>query len=609
MVSSTGRRHRIDAWRWTSSGNTTGVTVTQTQAPVIPAVAATSTTAATSATTPAAAPAITGDVLFGSGNANLNLLAGTLTGAVSFGSGTANTLDIENGAVLTGALTEAAGGGLGVTVGANGANALTSTLNMTTVSQVSLTGLNVGASGQVIFTVDPHAGTAGQFNILGSGTATLAAGAKIGLNLVSAQPGSQTFTLITTTGTLTSGATDQSLLGPTPFLFNASINTTTGAAGSVSVTVSPRTAAQLGLNPAETAAYAAIFSRLSQTATDLDPGVATDVLSKTNRSDFIHIYDQFLPDYAGGPFDSLVVGQAQIAQAEADAPIKLNTDGPRGWVQEIGYLDNRQDTATANGYRAGGFGVVGGLEQARGDSAIGVSAAFVTDGVKNDRQGPGGLVSTAGVEFGVYWRDGSPIDGLNLHASLNGGYLFISNHRLLFDQDSAGTVGLFREAKGQWNGLTASGEFGASYQVPIGRFYVRPEVIADYVYLYEGAFTEHGGGVSEDLAVASRNSSEASVTGDLVFGADLGGVNHWRPEVTLGWREVVSGGPGDTTARFISGGPSFTLSPQFQDKGSLIARIGVHAGGNFADFSADAGGQLNETYQVYNARAVARFLF
>ena len=93
------------------------------------------------------------------------------------------------------------------------------------------------------------------------------------------------------------------------------------------------------------------------------------------------------------------------------------------------------------------------------------------------------------------------------------------------------------------------------------------------------------------------------------MGADLGGVNHWRPELTVGWREVVSGGPGDTTARFISGGPSFTLSPQFQDKGSLIARIGVHAGGNFADFSADAGGQLNETYQVYNARAVARFLF
>jgi hypothetical protein len=89
----------------------------------------------------------------------------------------------------------------------------------------------------------------------------------------------------------------------------------------------------------------------------------------------------------------------------------------------------------------------------------------------------------------------------------------------------------------------------------------------------------------------------------------MGGVYHWRPELTIGWREVVSGGPGDTTARFISGGPSFTLSPKFDDKGSLIARLGVRAGGQYADFSANAGGQYNSTYQVYDARAVARFLF
>jgi hypothetical protein len=569
-------------------GNTTGVTITQSQAPTIPA------TSSTSATTPAA-PAITGDVLFGSGAAALNLQAGTLTGAVAFGSSGANTLDIEGGAVMTGALTEAAGGGLGVTVG-NGR------LDMTTASHVGLTGLNVGSAGEVSFTVDPLNGQAGQFAVTGS--ASLASGAKIGINLLSITATPQTYNLITTTGTLTSGATDQSLLGPTPFIIDAAINTTTGAGGSVAVTISPKTALELGLNSAETAAYGAVFSQFS-----LDPGVAADLLGKLNRSDFIHIYDQFLPDYSGGVFDSLVSGQAQIAQAQADTPLKLQTDETHGWVQEIGYLADRQDTSAANGYKSSGFGFIGGLEQARGDSAVGITAAFVTSGVKNDRQGPGGLLSTAGVEVGAYWREGDPKDGLAMHASVNGGYLFISNHRLLFDETSSGTVGLFREAKSQWNGLTASGELGASYQVPIGRFYVRPEVIADYVYLYEGAFNERGGGVSEDLAVASRNSSEASVTGDLVFGADLGGVNHWRPEMTIGWRQVVSGGPGDTTARFISGGPSFTLSPKFDDKGSLITRVGVRAGGQYADFSADAGGQLNNTYQVYNARAVARFLF
>ena len=101
--------------------------------------------------------------------------------------------------------------------------------------------------------------------------------------------------------------------------------------------------------------------------------------------------------------------------------------------------------------------------------------------------------------------------------------------------------------------------------------------------------------------------------GDLVIGADMGGANHWRPELTLGWRQIVSGGAGDTTAHFLNDGgkpgASFTLSPQVQDRGSLLARIGIRAGGNFADFSADAGGELSQNYQVYNARAVARFLF
>jgi hypothetical protein len=594
-------------------GNKVGVTVTQTMAPTILA------TSSTSATTPVT-PAITGDVLFGAGNANLNLYAGTLTGAVAFGTG-ANSLDLENGATLTGAVSEPlTGGTLALTVGASSADSLqsitgtilssttTSTLNMTAPNHLNLSSLNIGSTGQVIFTLDPANGQASQLAVVNGGTANLAAGAKIGFNIISANTQVQTFDLITTgtTGTLTSAQPVSALLGSTPFLFNAQLSQTTGVGGSVDVTVGLKTPAQLGLNAAETAAYTAITDQLKA---DQDPTLTADVLSKTNRQDFIHLYDQFLPDFEGGSFDTLVVGQEQIAEAEAEAPLKLQGDEPRGWVQEIGYLNYRQDTAAANGYHAGGFGFLGGLEQAHGDSTVGVSAAFLTDGILDDRQGPGAGVSTAGVELGVYWRYGSQNDGLAMHASLNGGYMYFSNHRLLFDENNAGTVNLFREAKSQWNGGTATGEFGASYHIPIGRFYIRPEVVADYIYLYESAFNEHGGGVSEDLAVASRTSAEASVQGDVVLGEDMGGVYHWRPEVTLGYRDVFSGGPGDTTARFISGGPSFTLSPKFDDHGSLIARLGVRAGGNFADFSADAGGQYNSTYQVYDARAVARFLF
>jgi hypothetical protein len=71
---------------------------------------------------------------------------------------------------------------------------------------------------------------------------------------------------------------------------------------------------------------------------------------------------------------------------------------------------------------------------------------------------------------------------------------------------------------------------------------------------------------------------------------------------------VVYGGPGATTAHFV-GGDNFTLNANFQDKGGLLARLGLRAGGQFADFTADAGGEWHGNFDSYDARALARFLF
>jgi hypothetical protein len=558
------------------SHNTTGETVTQN---------ANSNAAIT--------PSITGNVLLGSGPSTLDLEAGTLNGGVSFGVSPLNQLILNNGAQMTGALSSASSGAIA-------ANINSGQLSMTQPNAIPMSTLHIGSAGQVIFAIDPAAGTNSVFNV--AGAATLDSGAKIGLNFLSPLATETSYTLITA-GNLTASAINQSLEGQIPYLLEATVVTNTGVNGSVVVNAGRRSAADAGFNPAETSAYNAIFAAFSQ-----DSAVSADLLSKTNRSDFIHLYDQFLPDYAGGAFDTLVVGQGDIARAEADAPVKLQGEEARGWVQEIGYLDNRQDTGQANGYRAGGFGIVGGMERARGDSAVGVSAAFITDGVKDDRQALGANLSSAALEVGVYWRYGVG-DGLNLHASVNGGYVLLSNQRLLYDEDSTGTTTLFRQAKSSWNGAIGSAELGASYQMAMGRFYLRPEASLDYILLYESAFAEHGGGAAMDLAVASRLNEEATAQADMVLGLDFGTAIHWRPELTLGWRQIVAGGPGDTKAQFVSGPTSFTLTPQLQDRGGLLARLGVRAGGAFADFSADAGGEFNKDYQTYDARAVARFLF
>ena len=70
--------------------------------------------------------------------------------------------------------------------------------------------------------------------------------------------------------------------------------------------------------------------------------------------------------------------------------------------------------------------------------------------------------------------------------------------------------------------------------------------------LYEGAHNETGGGQAFDLLLKSRTSDQLTAQADLVIGANLGDAIHWQPELTLGWRQIVTGGPGTTTASFAA---------------------------------------------------------
>jgi hypothetical protein len=377
----------------------------------------------------------------------------------------------------------------------------------------------------------------------------------------------------------------------------------------LSITASPKSAGQLGLNPAETALFPA-FSK----AFGSDAAVAADILSKLDRGSFIHAYDQFLPDYAGGVFETLATGEHAIARAEAEAPIKLQSDSVRGWVQEIGYSNDSDTTKVVNGYEGLGFGIAGGIERARGDTALGVTAAFLTTGVQDDTQPTDQALSASSFQVGVYWRKGGGQNGLNANASLNGGLLTLGSHRFFIDQtnsnDLAGTPSeiVAREAKASWLGGIMSANIGVGYQVSAGRFFIRPEVSGDFVLVHQAGYKERGGGPAFNLDVAAQTSSQADAQADLVVGANFGQSIVWRPELTVGYRAVVYGGPAKTVANF-QGGQTFTLDPQFTDKGGLLARIGLRASGQYADFSAGAGGEFRNDYQTYDARAAARFLF
>ncbi|MDR3509181.1 MAG: autotransporter outer membrane beta-barrel domain-containing protein [Caulobacteraceae bacterium] len=558
-------------------------------------------------------PSITGDVLFGAGNGVLNLQTGTLTGAMIFGGGSDNQINITGGAVAKGALAEKAGGLLAieVSIGTLDITSPTAVANYTTggsatigtAGTIGISTLHVAGAGELILTVDPTADTT-KAQLNASGAVTFDTGSKLGLNFTSKLTTSETITLITAgAGQISLGGITE--LGSVPWIYTGTVAANSNNSA-VTVQVGFKDAKTIGLNPAETAAYNAWYAAFDKTDTKGIGSISDAVLAVTDQATFLHLYDQFLPDYSGGPFETLLLGQQSLARAEADSPGKLQTDENRGWVQEIGFVNDRSNSSSINGYEGKGFGFAGGFERASGKNAMGVAAAFIAATV-NDSGRPDGSNQSADVlEAGVYWRHGG--DGLNVGASVNGGWASLSSRRVLMVQSGTADATLYRKSEGHWNGAIASASFNVGYKVNFGRYYMKPELSADYVVLYEQGYTEHGGGAAFDLNVASRTSSEGVVQGDMVVGANYGDAIRWSPELTLGWRQVVTGGPADTTANFL-GGQKFTLSSSFADKGGLLARLGLRASGNYADFSAGAGGVFRSGYDTYDARATARFLF
>lgn len=532
-------------------------------------------------------PTITGDVLFGSGPARLELLAGVLNGGVAFGSG-ADTLVIDGGAKMTGALTDA-GGGLTM-------NIAKGRLTATNIGAINLTSLDLGASGELVLTADPTSGQSTLLNVAGG--ANLATGSKVGLRFASKLNEATTFTLIKA-GALTAGAVDQSLLDTTPWLYKAELRVD-APNNALLADVRRRTATEAGLNAAEAGAYDAFFANF-----DREASVRDAVLSKTDAASFANLYDQFLPDFTGSLFHTLAAASDATNRALDENNGVIGGEGLRVWTQEIAFLVKRDVDRTTN-YDANGFGLAGGVETSyAGVGTVGLMTSFVNVDVDDDfaaaAESLGGQVFSAG----VYWRDQA--GGLTANLGLNGGYAKMKSTRVVNDV----TAGLNREAKSDWNGVTFSAHAGLAYQFDAGRFYAKPKLTADYFLLKEDGRSESGGGEAIDLSIEKRSSDQFSGFAGVTFGARFGEESAfaWVPELTAGWRQATGGGADVTTARFVAGGPSFSLEAPDLSGGGPVVRLALRGQGDYFDFAVEGGGEYRDDYEAYDGRIVVRFLF
>jgi hypothetical protein len=602
-TSSSGTTTTTASTTGTVTGSTVNTKVTTTSSTVTTTVTTTSAgvTTTTISTTPTV-PEIIGDVLLGTGANNVQLLGGSITGALDLGGSTSGSQEaqftIDNGATYNGALTYE-GSHLVLNVN-NGI------LVNTSATTLKLDSFKVGSSGVVYFAIDPAHSANTLFQV--SGAVTLATGSGFGVDLLTVVPTTQTYTIVAANpGAISSSVSSSALLVDVPYLVNASA-TTNASAGTISVTVTPKTAAQLGLNAGQSAALGPITQSLAN-----DPAIEAALLDTYTKSSFLNIYNQLLPDYSGGVFQLAAAGSDAITRATSRTNDIENPAGTRGaWAQEFAFGVNRAALG-ATGYRGEGFGFVGGLETGgAGYGAFGLTSAFMA-GTLSDPHAPGiNQQSFSEGEIGGYWQ--GQFKGFRADARVAGGYLQYTDLRELYQADSSGTITLDRNAKGSTQGWSATGHFGAAYQFDLGRWFIRPSAGGDYFRLYEGGFKEHGGaddtgGDGFDLALASRTGYQATGLASLTIGRTIGTSFLWRPQVQVGYRDAFAGTAGNTTAQFVSGGSSFTMVPVNIKGGGPMARFGAKADTDFYELDFEAGAEERNNFYSADLRFNVRVLF
>ena len=566
------------------------------------------------------APAITGDILLGSGNDLLDVADGSVTGAARFGAGNnrfllsgdatyagaaqfgagndeltlggtssftgtadfgggTDSLTLTGTAVFTGSFANS--GGLAVAVNGGRLNLAKGT--------IALRSLSIGAQGVLGVTLDSanHNGTLFQI----SGDANFAQGAKLAVSLtgITGAEGRYSFVQAGSVTGAANLATSDTLL---PFLFKSSIVATTPT--SLAIDITRKTATELGLNRSQATAYNAIYAALAA-----DAKVAGVFLATTDGNAFRSQLRQMLPDHAGGAFEAVTTGSRAITAFLADPQAPFADKGGWGyWIQQVAFGRHKSLDDTA-AYDMGGWGIATGAEIKSGMGNFGLSLAYLYGDAADG--GTDNKVNATQYELAAYWH--GAWGGLAAYARGSMGRIDFKGRRTF--SGMIGSEAVERKARGNWNGRLVSASGGVSYEFYSGRFSVRPKASFDYYRLRESGYAETGGGNAFNLTVARRVSDEFAVSGTVAAGLEFGGHEEdqgWlRIEGEAGRRELISGSLGNTTAHF-TGGQDFTLVPE-ERTGGWIGKLRAVGGGNSFKIGGEVGAEQQQGKPILSLRA------
>ncbi len=583
------------------SANTTGATVKQT------AVAATF-----------AAPSITGDVRFGTGSDTLDIADGKLAGNVSFGTGD-NKFLLSGDATAAGKLTFGAGadtvttsgssvfkgavdfGGGADTLSIGGTSSFTGQLTNASglavsvqkgtfgvVKTASIASLDVTDGGTISLVLDKTAGESSVLNV--SGTASFAADSKLQLSVANVDQAEGHFVVINA-GTLTGGNNLSTSTDLLPFLYKGSL-TVTG--NQVAVDIARKSAAELGLNRSESAAYAAIYEALGN-----DDDIGDSFLGIRNQDEFIGSIRQMLPEHAGGVFEAVTMGDRTASRFLHDpkAPYK-DEGGMAYWASQVAWGSSKSIGDTA-GYEIGGWGFTGGAEISTGLGKFGASLSYLWG--KDEDRATDNEVTANQYAIAAHWR----LQKGGFQVVARGSYAYLDFEGLRYFRSDTGDEPIDRTIEGKWNGSLFSAAANASQELWSGSFFIRPSAGIEYYRLSEDGYQETGGGSALDLTVDERKSDELAVNALFITGFELGAERpyegYFRFELEAGRRQIVGGELGDTSARFEDG-ETFVLEPEQRESGWLGRLRGIGGNSSFR-IAGELGAEEREDKVGISARA------
>ena len=145
-----------------------------------------------------------------------------------------------------------------------------------------------------------------------------------------------------------------------------------------------------------------------------------------------------------------------------------------------------------------------------------------------------------------------------------------------------------------------------------GTLFVRPTVTFDYIRLKEDGYTDSGGGAGLDLTVNDRTSDELGLNAGVALGIDFIGNrrydrNWFRIETEGGWRQIVGGALGATTAHF-AGGSDFTLTPD-QTANGWYAKLRVMGGTEGFSMGGEVSAEDRTDHTAFGVRGTLRMGF